>query len=67
MSHSHHTMHPLTQQWRGRWLVLQGWVLRDPQRVLQGRCDLLLGQIGQLQRRVRASAPAELPVARLTS
>lgn len=64
---SQDTKHPLTQQWRGRWLVLQGWVLRDRQRVLQGRCDLLLGQIGQLQRRVRASAPADLPVAHLTS
>ena len=64
---SQDTMHPLTQQWRGRLLVLQGWVLRDRQRVLQGRCDLLLGQISQLQRRVSASAPAELPVAHLTS
>lgn len=60
-----HPLHPLWQQWLGRWMVVQGWVLRDPQRVLQGRCELLLGQVGRLKQRVSASVDAELPAPRL--
>lgn len=62
-----HPLHPLWQQWLGCWLVLQGWVLRDPQRMLRGRCELLLGQIGRLQQRVNASAQAELRAPRLST
>lgn len=50
------TLHPLRLQLRGRVHLVQGWLLRDRQRVLKGRYELLLGQIGQVRHRVAPPA-----------
>lgn len=53
---SEDTLHPLRLQLRGSMHMVQGWLLRDRQRVLKGRYELLLGQIGQVRHRVAAPA-----------
>lgn len=53
---SEDTLHPWRLQLRGSAHMVQGWLLRDPQRVLKGRYELLLGQIGQVRHRVAPPA-----------
>lgn len=61
------TVHPLRLQLRGCLRMLQGWLLRDTQRVLLGRCDVLLGQVEHLHQRVNSGrAMADLSEARLS-
>ena len=52
----HDTLHPWHLHLRGSLHVIQGWLLRDPQRVLQGRYERLLGEIGQVHQRVVGAA-----------
>lgn len=49
----HDPLHPWLLHLRGSLHVVQGWLLRDPQRVLQGRYERLLGEIDQVHHRVR--------------
>lgn len=51
----HHVApHPWHLHFRGSLHVIQGWLLRDRQRVLQGRYERLLGEIGQVHQRACA-------------
>lgn len=54
----HDTLHPLHLHLRGSLHVMQGWLMGDRQRVLQGRYERLLGEIGQVQRRASAASPS---------
>jgi hypothetical protein len=54
----HDTLHPWHLHLRGSLHVLQGWLTGDRQRVLQGRYERLLGEIGQVQRRANAASGA---------
>ena len=61
----HDPLHPWRLHLRGSLHVVQGWLLRDRQRILQGRYERLLGEIGQVHLRVqggvgRAEAPASV-------
>lgn len=54
----HDTLHPWHLHLRGSLHVLQGWLTGDRQRVLQGRYERLLGEIGHVQRRASAASSA---------
>jgi hypothetical protein len=61
-----HTLHTWRLHAKGVSLMLQGRLLRDPQRTLRGRCQVLTAQVQRLQLRAAAhrlpahTAPAEL-------
>lgn len=63
---SQDTLHPWHLRVRGSLRMLQGWLLRDRQRILQGRYESLLGEIGQVRRRAAGQRPPEAAV-RLTA
>lgn len=57
----HDTSHPWHLHLRGSLHVVQGWLRGDRQRVLQGRCERLLAEMEQVQRRaLRASTAAQV-------